>query len=313
MTSGHCSTCVVCNKKPDPKTAPVARRPRVFLSRHALTLATWLLSPPHLPPLLRLLSLVLLLLVLFLLLLLLLEAALTSSNLSLALAVTLVAATLHLNSGTNLQLIYVNRQQVWVSNQRAAGSAAPAAAELPCCCSSASSGVVHCAVIRPRLQKCNSFSCSKTFRYEWSCPRAVRRKSKNQTRQTRNRRCSRRRRRQRMLVLLLLLSCCASFIKRFRYFLWARWVSGVRSWTAILSIFMPKIDQRRRHRRRRRRSRWRCRCIVTSERGSSRPSYMAELCLTAVGQYSNAIYVIVAAFMHTWRQPGHDCGFSFSC
>lgn len=84
---------------------------------------------PLAPPLLRLLSLVLLLLVLLLLLL---EAALTSSNLSLALAVTLVAATLHLNSGTNLQLIYVNRQQVWVSNQRAAGSAAPAAAELPC-------------------------------------------------------------------------------------------------------------------------------------------------------------------------------------
>lgn len=161
MTCRQCSTLnVVCNKKPDPKTAPVARRPRVFLSRHALTLATWLLSLPHLPPF-------------------------TATAVACASAVAAAAAggscsdfleplartrshtraaTLHLNSGTNLQLIYVNRQRVWVSNQRAAGSAAPAAAELlSCCCSSASSGVVYCAVIRPRLQKCNSFSCSKNF------------------------------------------------------------------------------------------------------------------------------------------------------
>lgn len=154
MICQQCSTRVVYNKKPDPKTAQVARRPRVFLSRHALTLATWLLSLPHFPPFtataVACASAA--------------AAAGSCSDFLEPLARTRShtrAATLHLNSGTNLQLIYVNRQRK--SNQRAAGSAVPAAAELLSCCSSASSGVVYCAVIRPRLQKCNSFSCSKNF------------------------------------------------------------------------------------------------------------------------------------------------------
>lgn len=143
-------THVGCNKKPDPKTEPVARRPRVFLSRHALTLATRLTShspPPRPSPHTVAVACVA-------------AAAAAVGSCSdflepLARTRTLPrrtrAATLHLNSGTNLQLIYVNRQRVWVSNQRAAGSGSDCSCGCPGC-SSASSGVCIVPLFGPGLR-----------------------------------------------------------------------------------------------------------------------------------------------------------------